>query len=166
MTTRLKRVRPIERASKHTPSKDRLRVWLRLLRMTRSIEAELRARLRIRYATTLPRFDVLSTLHRREQGMTMTALSRQLIVSNGNVTGIVDRLVADGLVMRRTDAEDRRATFVVLTREGSRRFAEMSTEHEAWIGELLEGLGPDDAVALIALLERTSGWTRTRTRTT
>jgi DNA-binding MarR family transcriptional regulator len=120
--------------------KDRLRFWLRLLRTTRSIEVELRERLRIAFNTTMPRFDVMAALARRPEGMSMTALSRTLIVSNGNTTGIVDRLVADGLVMRMEHAKDKRATFVRLTREGERTFVSMASAHESWVRELLTPL--------------------------
>ena len=81
--------------------KQRLRLWIRLLRTARAIEAELRERLRVEFATTLPQFDVLAALARKDTGMTMTELSRFLMVSNGNVTGIIDRLVSDKLVVRR-----------------------------------------------------------------
>ena len=76
-------------------SKARLRLWLRLLQSTRKIEAELRDRLRVNFSVTLPRFDVLAALYRKPEGMLMSELSRFLMVSNGNVTGIIDRLVAD-----------------------------------------------------------------------
>ena len=82
------------------PSKDRLRLWIRLLRAAHTIEAELREKLKSEFGSTLPRFDVMSALHRQPDGMLMTDLSRYLLVSNGNVTGIIDRLVSDGFVQR------------------------------------------------------------------
>ena len=82
-------------------SKQRLRLWIRLLRTARAIEAELRERLRKEFAVTLPQFDVMATLSRKKDGMSMTELSRMLMVSNGNVTGIIDRLATEGLVLRR-----------------------------------------------------------------
>lgn len=137
-----------------TGDKDCLRLWLRLLRATRSIEAELRERLRVEFDTTLPRFDVMAALARRPEGMSMTALSRTLIVSNGNATGIVDRLVADGLVMRMEHARDKRATFVRLTREGARKFASMASVHEGWVRDLLAPLQPRVTADMIGHLER------------
>ncbi|TIS81978.1 MAG: MarR family transcriptional regulator, partial [Mesorhizobium sp.] len=77
------------------PGKDRLRLWIRLLRASRTIEAELRERLKKEFDTTLPRFDVMAALYRAPEGMLMSDLSRFLLVSNGNVTGIVDRLVSE-----------------------------------------------------------------------
>ena len=132
--------------------KQKLRLWLRLLRASRAIEAELRARLREEFATTLPKFDVMAALARRGAGMTMTELSRFLMVSNGNVTGIIDRLAAEGMVVRLAHQGDRRATFVRLTPKGTQQFAAMAKAHEAWIGELLGGVGRDDADTLVGLL--------------
>jgi DNA-binding MarR family transcriptional regulator len=134
--------------------KERLRFWLRLLRATRSIEVELRERLRTTFDTTMPRFDVMAALARKPEGMSMTALSRTLIVSNGNTTGIVDRLVADGLVMRMDHAKDKRATFVRLTRAGERQFAAMARVHEAWTEELLRPLDVASMQEISAHLDR------------
>jgi DNA-binding MarR family transcriptional regulator len=137
-------------------SKQKLRLWLGLLRASRAIEGELRARLREEFATTLPKFDVMAALARKgagqDGGMTMTELSRLLMVSNGNVTGIIDRLVAEGTVVRLAHHGDRRATFVRLTAKGTQHFAAMAKAHEAWIAELLAGLGREDTDTLVGLL--------------
>lgn len=125
--------------------KARLRLWVRLLRLSRSIEGELRERLKTRFATTLPRFDVMAALWRAPGGMMMSELSRFLLVSNGNVTGIVDRLVADGLVARAAREGDRRASVVRLTATGRDTFAAMADAHAEWIDELLGGIAPGDA---------------------
>src|SRR5476649_1245778 len=111
-------------------SKQRLRLWIRLLRTARAVEAELRERLRVDFATTLPQFDVMAALARKEAGMTMTELSRFLMVSNGNVTGIIDRLVAEKIVLRQVSAEDRRAIVVRLTPKGASQFAQIAKVHE------------------------------------
>ncbi|MDJ0944722.1 MAG: MarR family transcriptional regulator [Kiloniellales bacterium] len=142
------------RVAENRPSKQRLRLWLRLLRSTRFMEGELRERLRVGYGVTLPRFDVLAALFRFEAGMTMTELSRLLMVSNGNVTGIVDRLVRDGHVVRVPDEQDRRATFVRLTAKGRAFFEEMAETHEGWVDEILAAVSPGDTDKLISLLER------------
>ena len=133
-------------------SKDRLRVWIRLLRATRFLEAELRERLRVTFDMTLPRFDVLAALYRRREGMIMSELSSMLMVSNGNVTGIVDRLVSDGLVNRAKRRGDRRTSYVSLTRKGNDYFSNMARVHEQWVSELLEDFDHDDAVLLCDLL--------------
>jgi DNA-binding MarR family transcriptional regulator len=133
-------------------TKQKLRLWLRLLGASRSIEAELRQRLRVEFSTTLPKFDVMAALDRKSAGMTMTEVSRFLKVSNGNVTGIIDRLVAEGLVARLAHEGDRRATFVRLTPRGTQQFAAMAKAHEAWISELLGEIGREDTDTLVSLL--------------
>jgi len=118
-------------------SKDRLRLWLRLLKVTGHVEGELRRRLRSDHATTLPRFDVMAALARHPKGLRMSELSDFLRVSNGNVTGIVDRLTEEGLALRVAVEGDRRAQLARLTPAGEAAFAELATAHEAWVNELL-----------------------------
>ena len=133
--------------------KGRLRLWIRLLRATRIVEGELRERLKTRFGTTLPRFDVMSALYRQPEGMLMGDLSRFLLVSNGNVTGIVDRLVADGLVMRSRRDGDRRTSIVRLTAKGVETFRAMAAAHEDWVAELLGDVGESDAHKLSSMLK-------------
>ena len=133
-------------------AKQKLRLWIRLLRASRAIEVELRERLRVAFGVTLPRFDVMAALARKQAGMTMTELSRYLMVSNGNVTGIIDRLVSEGMVARSRHAGDRRATFVRLTPKGQQQFAIIAKAHEGWIAEILAGVGTAETESLIALL--------------
>ena len=110
-------------------SKQRLRLWIRILRAARAIEVEVRERLRVEFNVTLPQFDVMAALERKPDGMTMTELSRFLMVSNGNVTGIIDRLVSDRLVARQAPADDRRAIVVRLTPRGLKEFTAMAKAH-------------------------------------
>jgi DNA-binding MarR family transcriptional regulator len=133
--------------------KERLRLWLRLLRASRTIEAELRERLKREFDTTLPRFDVMAALYRAPEGMLMSDLSRFLLVSNGNVTGIVDRLVSERLVLRARRNGDRRTSIVRLTRAGSDLFRTMAAAHEEWIGELLSEVSDNDTRRLTAMLK-------------
>ncbi|MCL1627480.1 MarR family transcriptional regulator [Roseibaca sp. V10] len=118
-------------------SKDRLRLWLRLLKVTGHVEGELRRRLRADHATTLPRFDVMAALARHPKGLRMSDLSDFLRVSNGNVTGIVDRLTEEGLALRVAVEGDRRAQLARLTPAGEAVFAELAAAHEAWVNDLL-----------------------------
>jgi DNA-binding MarR family transcriptional regulator len=134
-------------------SKQRLRLWIRLLRTARAIEAELRERLRVEFATTLPQFDVMAALARKSTGMTMTELSRFLMVSNGNVTGIIDRLVAHELVVRKAPAEDRRAINVRLTEKGVSQFSKIAKAHEGWVNKLLTDFGHVETEAVIQHLD-------------
>ena len=131
-----------------------LRLWLRLLTCSQLIERHVRSRLRERFGTTLPRFDLLSQLERHPAGLKMNELSRLLMVTGGNVTGIVDQLVKEGLVERVDDAADRRAWRVKLTRAGGKAFAEMARAHEDWVAELLAGVPRRDSDALMQLLAR------------
>jgi len=140
-------------AAPNSASKQRLRLWLRLLRATRAIEAELRERLRVQFSITLPQFDVMAALARKETGITMTELSRMLIVSNGNVTGIIDRLVADRLVARQPSPEDRRSVLVRLTPKGRSLFATVARAHQGWIDQLLADFDAAEAEVLIAHLD-------------
>ena len=130
-----------------------LRLWLRLLTCSQLIERHVRSRLRSRFGTTLPRFDLMAQLERHPAGLKMNELSRRLMVTGGNVTGIVDQLVREGLVERSADA-DRRAFRVRLTRAGERAFGEMARAHEQWIAELLAGLTRREHVDLFRLLAR------------
>ncbi len=141
--------RPRERSAPRPLSKQRLRMWIRLLRAARGIEAELRERLRKQFAITLPQFDVMAALARNESGMNMTELSRLLMVSNGNVTGIIDRLAADKIVLRQAPATDRRSYIVRLTPKGAAQFAIVAKAHEGWVDELLSGFDAAQAEELI-----------------
>lgn len=134
-------------------SKQRLRLWIRILRAARAIEAEVRERLRVQFEVTLPQFDVMAALERKPDGMTMTELSRFLMVSNGNVTGIIDRLVADKIVVRQAPADDRRAIIVRLTPRGLKEFTAMARAHETWIDGLLSEFDAGEADTLIRHLD-------------
>ena len=133
--------------------KQRLRVWLRLLKATKLVEATVRENLRVEFDTTLPRFDVLAALYRFEEGLKMSELSAALRVSNGNVTGIVERLVADGLVLRVPVAGDKRATLVRLSENGKGAFGRMAEAHAGWVSGILEELSGDDCELAIGILE-------------
>jgi len=149
------KVRSLDRESRATVDDHRaLRLWLRLLTCSQLIERQVRSRLRERFDTTLPRFDLMSQLERHPAGLRMSELSRLLMVTGGNVTGIVDQLVKEGLVERVDDAADRRAWRVRLTRAGDKAFAEMAREHESWVVELLAGLTRKESDALMQLLAR------------
>lgn len=121
-----------------------LRLWLRLLTTANLIEAELRRRLRAQFDTTLPRFDLMAQLERHPKGLKMSELSRRLMVTGGNVTGITDQLENEGLVARGVDPNDRRAFSVRLTPAGNALFRRMARAHEGWLIELFGGLGADD----------------------
>jgi DNA-binding MarR family transcriptional regulator len=131
-----------------------LRLWLRLLTCTLLVERRIRARLRQEFATTLPRFDLMAQLERNPAGLRMGELSRRLMVTGGNVTGITDQLTAEGLVERRPIPHDRRAYAVRLTPKGKRAFDTMAAAHERWVIELFAGLDAGERKRLHALLGR------------
>ena len=137
-----------------TPSKERLRLWLRFLKASRSIETTLRENLRKEFETTLPRFDVMAALSRYQDGLKMSQLSSVLRVSNGNVTGIVDRLAEDGFLVRVPVPGDRRASVVRMTKRGVEEFERQAAAHEAWIDEMLDGFSSEEARDISKRLEQ------------
>ncbi len=131
-----------------------LRVWLRLLTCTNIVESRLRTWLRTSYDSTLPRFDLMAQLDRHPDGLKMRELSRRLMVTGGNVTGLTDKLVEEGLVERRDDPRDRRAYTVHLTPEGKRLFRKMAGAHEQWVIDLFAGLDHGEKMQMLELLNR------------
>ena len=129
-----------------------LRLWLRLLACTNRIEAPLRSRLRSQFEVSLPRFDLMAQLARHPRGLRMRELSQRLMVTGGNVTGLTDKLVAEGLVERSEDPSDRRSFTVRLTPAGERQFDAMAQAHEAWVVELFGGLSARQQAQLFELL--------------
>lgn len=130
----------------------RLRLWLQMLKATRLIEGLLRERLRTDFDTTLPRFDVLATLHSNPGGMKMSELSSHLVVSNGNVTGVVNKLVEDGLLQRENLASDRRAFLVRITPKGRSLMEEMIAAHRSWVDDLFGSVGEADIARAISIM--------------
>jgi DNA-binding MarR family transcriptional regulator len=139
----------------HGKDKPNLRLWLRMLTCANMVEAEVRSRLRSEYDVTLPRFDLMAQLEKEPDGVTMGELSRRMMVTNGNITGIVDRLVAEKLVTRTPSPKDRRTQYVRLTPLGRETFLEMAGQHQRWIDDLFAGLSPEDVHTLFRILGRT-----------
>jgi DNA-binding MarR family transcriptional regulator len=139
-------------ARAHSEHPEALRLWLRLLTCTQIVEKQVRSRLRERFDTTLPRFDLMAQLERAPEGLKMNELSRRMMVTGGNVTGITDQLVSEGLVERIDVEGDRRAYRVRLTPRGRKLFHEMALQHEEWIVEAFAGLSEKDIATLHRLL--------------
>jgi DNA-binding MarR family transcriptional regulator len=131
-----------------------LKLWLRMLSCTTRIENEVRSRLREEFDITLPRFDLMAQLQRHPEGLRMGELSKRMMVTGGNITGITDQLELEKLVVRVPGKQDRRVYTVKLTAAGRRAFAKMATVHEFWIAELLGGLSVQDKEKLNSLLSR------------
>ena len=129
-----------------------LRLWLRLLTCTQLIEKQLRSELRGQFDTTLPRFDLMAQLERAREGMKMNEISRRMMVTGGNITGITDQLVTEDLVQRVPVPGDRRAYRVRLTSKGRKQFSDMAQQHQAWVVDAFAGLTPKEVATLHRLL--------------
>ena len=129
-----------------------LRLWLRLLTCTTQIEGEVRSRLRERFDVTLPRFDLMAQLDKVPDGMTLSDVSKRMMVSNGNVTGLVERLVQSGHIKRSSLPNDRRVQIVKLTAKGQSNFNRVASAHEEWVAEFFARLSPKDIDGLIQAL--------------
>ena len=150
-------------ARAHSEHPEALRLWLRLLTCTQIVEKQVRTRLRERFDTTLPRFDLMAQLERAPDGLKMNELSRRMMVTGGNVTGITDQLAAEGLVDRVDVAGDRRAYRVRLTAKGRKLFNDMARQHESWIVDAFAGLSDKDIAALHKLLGKVKDHARAGT---
>ncbi len=131
-----------------------LRIWLRILTSAQLIEKEVRRRFRTEFDTTLPRFDVMAALAREPEGQTMGDVSHWLLVSSGNLTGIISRLVKDGMVTRTQSSGDRRSHLVKLSAKGQKEFKRMSRKHEKWVKDMLCGLTREEMATLDELLTK------------
>ena len=140
--------------------KTELRLWLRLFTCKMVIEGEVRRRLRDQFGVTLPRFDLMAQLDRAPQGMTLGELSQRMMVSNGNITGLVERLATQGLIRREPAPNDRRVQIVSLTPKGRRSFRTMAKQNADWVGEIFGDLSPADTEALMNLLAKTGASAR------
>ena len=129
-----------------------LKLWLRMLSCTVRIENEIRTRLRTTFGITLPRFDLMAQLERHPDGLRMGELSKRMMVTGGNITGITDQLEQEKLVVRVPDPKDRRAYRVRLTAKGRKQFIEMASQHEAWIVEAFSALSAKEISVLHRLL--------------
>ena len=144
----------IEKLEKTPRRKMALRIWLRLLTSAQLIEQQVRGRFRTEFDTTFPRFDVMAALARDPDGQTMGDISDWLLVSSGNITGIISRLEKDGMVTRTRSAGDRRTHLVRLSRKGREEFERMSSAHEKWIKNLLSGMTRKEMATLDELLTK------------
>ncbi|HWU02018.1 MAG TPA: MarR family transcriptional regulator [Novosphingobium sp.] len=133
-----------------------LRLWIRLLGCAKIIEKSLRRNFQDQFDTTLPRFDVMAALDRArehgEGGLSMSELSRALLVSNGNVTSIVRQLQDQGLVVSRADPADGRSAIVSLTPAGQTHFTEMAVAHRGWVLGALADMPEANKARLAELL--------------
>ena len=139
-------------ARAHAEHPDELRLWLGLLTCTQQIERQVRAGLREQFDTTLPRFDLMAQLERAPEGMKMGELSRHMMVTNGNITGITDQLEKEGLVVRTKVESDRRSSLIKLTPQGKKTFARMARAHESLVKSMFGDLPESTRNALFQAL--------------
>ncbi len=131
---------------------DDTRLWLRLLTCSTLVQNEIRRRLRDEFDTTLPRFDLLAQLERAHDGMVLGELSKRMMVSAGNLTALVDRLVESGHVSRATASNDRRVQVIALTPFGRDWFRRAAEKHGDWLGGMFAELTPREREGLLAAL--------------
>ena len=129
-----------------------IRIWLRLLACANRIETALQRKIVAAFGISLARFDLLAQLERAGGVLTMTDASKRMMVTNGAITGLVDRLAQEGFVIREPHPKDRRTIFVRLTEQGRGRFLAMAREHEGWTVALLAGLEAEGKKQLLANL--------------
>jgi DNA-binding MarR family transcriptional regulator len=141
-----------------------IRLWLRLLACTTLISAELRRQFREEFDFTMPRFDVLAQLDREPGGLVLGELPKRLMVSAGNLTPIVDRLVDDGYITRTPSHLDRRVQIVCMTVEGRKAFRRMAKKHGLWLASLLEDFPRDQIDRLIEQLGNLKGVVKNATQ--
>ena len=145
----------VDQRLEHIPhEKEGLRLWLRIVSCTQMVEQEIRTMLRVKFDMTLPRFELLSALDRVADGLTMGELSRWLMVSKGNVTGIAERLSEDGFIVREPTPTDRRSFVVTLTDKGRKAYKEMELEYEQLLEKLFDDLSPDDSDMFTGMLAK------------
>jgi len=134
--------------------KQTLRLWLKMLNCTNIIEKKIQNQLRSDFETTLPRFDILSALDRSKTPLSMSQLSKDLLVSNGNVTGVVNRLIQDGYISRSTPQQDRRTYFISITEAGSHEFKKMANAHAEWLEGMFCGLDNEETISILGFLQK------------
>lgn len=131
-----------------------LRTWLRYLSCGRLIENEIRSRLRREFQTTLPRYEVMAQLEQFPQGIKMSELSKHLMVTNGNITGIAHQLIKEGLIQRTTQSDDRRSSLLSLTDKGRAQLTTISDAHNEWVCSVFGQLSNEHIDQMMAGLEQ------------
>jgi DNA-binding MarR family transcriptional regulator len=143
-----------------------LRLWLRMMAVHKLITNEVRRRLRVSFDMSLSRFDLMAQLDATKTGMRMGEISRRLMVTTGNITGLTDELEADGLVERTVDPSSRRAFLVRLTAKGRKVFRAAAKANEGWIAEFFSVLSTKDKKTIFELLRAQKAFVLTRVQRT
>jgi len=146
----------------HASGHQDLRLWLRTMAMYKLITNEVRRRLRLNFNMSLARFDLMAQLDSTGKGIRMGEITSRLMVTTGNTTGLVDELVADGLIVRMPDPLSRRAFLVRITAKGRKLFRAAAKAHEDWMVEFYAGLSDDDKSTVFEILGRQKSYVLTR----
>lgn len=146
-------IRPKEDSEGREENKSELRVWLRMLSITKLVSQEIRRRLRSEFGVTLPQFDLMAQLYREPAGLRLGEISKRTMVTNGNITGLVVRLEEEGLICRETPGDDRRVKVARLTTKGTEVFVKMAEQHQVWLQELMEDVDESTLAALISSID-------------
>lgn len=113
------------------------------------------SQLNVHYNSSLPRFDVLANLELApEHVISTTELAKTLIASKGNITRLLDRMEADGLIQRKLNPNDRRISDIHLTEQGLNYFKEMAVSHEKWVDDIFNALSNQEMKELVFLLSK------------
>ena len=131
------------------------RIWICALTLHGEIHNRLNRAFLREFGITLAKFDVLAQLARFEEGLSQGRLSQFLKVTGGNVTGLVRRLLADGLITREMSPADRRSFIVRPTPQGTAIYRAARERHDALLREWFGALPPDrleHALASLRLL--------------
>lgn len=134
--------------------RDSLRLWLQLITLTTVVEKKIRRNFKTEFETTLPRFDIMATLERSGQKMTMGELTKRLLVSKGNVTGVVASLEKQGLLKRERDLDDKRTHYLSLTVKGRREFEAQAKAHQGWVNDYFSGMEMGELSVMVEQLSR------------
>ena len=127
-----------------------LLAWLYMMRVSNKIHRSSADRL-AEYGLTAAQFDVLAHLSVKG-GISQQALSERLLVTKGNVVGLIDRMERRGLLSRCNHPEDRRLNLLNLTEEGKELAARVVPAHEEFIQQQMQGLSAEEQRTLHVLL--------------
>jgi DNA-binding MarR family transcriptional regulator len=139
------------------------RLWLQILSLHGGIFSSLNAALNSEFGLSVAKFDALAQLDRYREGLALGQLSQNLKVSGGNVSGLVQRLLADQLISKQMSSEDRRSFIVRLTPKGGELFKKAAAFHKRHLSECFESVSAGDLETAISVVRSLSSKTRTTT---
>ena len=148
---RTRRKLETSRPPRQAADRNELRAWFRLLLIHKALSKKISTRFRTQFDISTARFDTLAQLHAAGGELTMGELSAQLMVTSGNVTGVIDGMAADKLVERRPHETDRRSIIISVTPDGRNLFAKVRSAMSKWMGEAMADMTDPEIEQLIKL---------------